>query len=211
VFDFNTIKENQKLIEFAHLLEKNNLRFSLLSKNDISNIWSRHIINSAFFIDILQNYYNLEKKSIIDLGSGAGLPGIVIAILLPKNNITLLDIKMRRIKWLNYVVNALNLKNVKVVRGIALSDKTNQEFKVDICADFVVSRAVAPLNKLIPISKSILRKNGTILAMKGENLAQEIIDASRELKGYKYRIYNAPKELFSTKIIAIKSNKNKSF
>jgi 16S rRNA (guanine527-N7)-methyltransferase len=172
-----TPSNKDALIKFAQLLEKNALSKGLLSPNDISAkvIWQRHIENSAQLTEIIK-----DAKSVIDLGSGAGLPGVVLAILMPQTQFILLEKMQKRVDWLKYCATQLNLENVQVVRGAAGTE--DKALKVNLTANVVVSRAVAPLKKLIPWSMQLLNANGKMVALKGKNLNNEIIDAKSLVK-----------------------------
>jgi 16S rRNA (guanine527-N7)-methyltransferase len=107
----------------------------------------------------------------VDLGSGAGLPGIVLAMLRPESRVTLLEPMARRAVFLQECVTALGLANVEVVRGRA------EEFAGKLAADVVTSRAVAPLEKLAGLSVGLARPGGRVLAMKGSSAAAELARA----------------------------------
>ena len=114
-----------------------------------------------------------QVKSIIDIGSGAGLPGIVLAIMNPSTHVILVEPMQRRTDFLNDVKKQLNLENVEIIRGRAENQK--------IQAQVVTSRAVAPLNKLLAWSLPLVEKGGKVLAIKGEKAQSELEEAQKEL------------------------------
>jgi 16S rRNA (guanine527-N7)-methyltransferase len=122
-----------------------------------------------------------EEASLVDIGSGAGLPGIVLAIVRPDITVTLLEPLLRRTTFLDECVDELKLSNVEVVRGRAEELAGKQVF------DVVSARAVAPLDKLLTWSMPLLRDGGQLLAMKGERAAEELDAASEQLRHHGVR------------------------
>ncbi len=136
----------------------------LIGPREPSRLWSRHVLNSGVVAPLLGS-----GASVVDIGSGAGLPGIPMAIARPDCTVVLVEPLERRTKFLQEVVHSLGLANCRVVRGRA-------EQVVDDCggADVVTSRAVAPLAKLSVWSAPLLRIDGQLLALKGASAAEEI-------------------------------------
>ncbi len=123
-------------------------------------IWERHIENCLPITTLLP-----DKGSLADVGSGAGLPGLVIALVKPELRVTLIEPLQRRVEFLFEVIDQLGLK-VEVIRG--KSEVIKGQY------DFVTARAVAPLGRLIESTWHLIRPNGALLAMKGESAAAEI-------------------------------------
>lgn len=146
-----------------------NKRTNLISRNDEHNIVSRHFLESIAILDIIKFPLN---SFVIDIGTGAGFPGIPIKIVRSDFNLTLLDSKRTKILFITDVLNALNLENVEVIRNRAeiacLMSELNQKF------DFVFARAVAKLSMLYQWTYQFLKPGGTILAIKGGNIKSEI-------------------------------------
>ena len=136
----------------------------LIGPREPERIWSRHILNCAVLAELVP-----ADAAVVDVGSGAGLPGIPLAIARPDVRVTLVEPLERRCVFLAEVVSQLELTNVTVVRGRA--DEVVAE-----CggADVVTSRAVAPLAKLLGWSVPLARVGGQILAMKGASAGEEI-------------------------------------
>ncbi|HYA53504.1 MAG TPA: 16S rRNA (guanine(527)-N(7))-methyltransferase RsmG, partial [Streptosporangiaceae bacterium] len=109
--------------------------------------------------------------SLIDLGSGAGLPGIVLALLLPDVTVTLLEPMLRRVTFLEECVDALGLENAQVCRGRA------EDLSGRLSAGVVTARAVAPLDRLAALALGLVRPGGIVLAIKGANARQEVAAA----------------------------------
>ena len=123
-------------------------------------IWDRHIANCLPVTTLIP-----AESKIVDIGSGAGLPGIIIALARPDLTVTLIEPLQRRVDFLNEVIAELDLP-ISVVRGKAESVKKG--------FDIVTARAVAPLPKLVPMSWHLVKAGGSLLAMKGESAQEEI-------------------------------------
>lgn len=142
----------------------------LMGPREAERIWERHIANCAALAELVP-----MGATVIDIGSGAGLPGLVLAIVRPDLTVTLVEPLQRRCDFLTEVVADLGL-SVRVVRGRA-SD-------VDIPpAQVVTARAVAPLDRLLGWALPLVAPGGVVLAMKGANAAAEIAQAARQLAG----------------------------
>ena len=159
--------ENQgKIQAFATLLKTTGIEHGLIGPKEGDRIWERHIANCIPITTIIPTRVRLA-----DIGSGAGLPGVVIALARPDLKVTLIEPLQRRVEFLNQVIAELELP-IKVVRGRA--EVVKMQFEV------VTARAVAPLEKLIQISWHMIPKGGSLLAIKGESAAQEL--ATTKLK-----------------------------
>lgn len=132
----------------------------LIGPKEGERIWERHIANCVPVTTLIK-----EGASVVDIGSGAGLPGIVIALARPDTQVTLVEPLQRRVDFLNEVVAELKL-SITVIRGKA--ETTRGSF------DVVTSRAVAPLPKLLPMVRHLIKSGGSLLAIKGESAQAEI-------------------------------------
>jgi 16S rRNA (guanine527-N7)-methyltransferase len=117
-----------------------------------------------------------ESGKLVDIGSGAGLPGLVLGMLRPAVEVVLLEPMLRRVVFLNECVDALELPNVSVLRGRA------EDMVGNVRADLATARAVAPLDRLLAWAASALRPGGTLLAVKGQNAEAELSGADEVLK-----------------------------
>jgi 16S rRNA (guanine527-N7)-methyltransferase len=142
----------------------------LIGPRETDRIWERHIANCAALAELIP-----PGASVIDIGSGAGLPGLVIALVRPDTSVTLIEPLARRCDFLNEVVADLGL-SVTVIRGRAEQSKVSR-------ADVVTARAVAPLAKLLGWAMPLVAPGGMVLAMKGSSAAEEIAEAASVLKG----------------------------
>jgi len=155
---------------YAEILAGSGVIRGLLGPREAPRLWERHILNCAVITELID-----EDNSVIDVGSGAGLPGLVIAIRRPDLQVTLVEPLLRRVRWLHEVVEELDLTNVTIARGRAeaLWDELHP-------ADVVTSRAVSALENLAVWSVPLVRPGGWWLPMKGASVAEEI-DGCRPL------------------------------
>jgi len=151
---------------FHALLMREGVLRGLIGPREVGRLWGRHLLNSAAAVQFLP-----EGGRIVDLGSGAGLPGIVVAAMRPSAEVVLLEPMERRTTWLTEVAAELSLANVTVLRGRA------QDVQGAVAADVITSRAVASMDKLYRWSGPLLRVGGELVALKGER-AQEEVDAA---------------------------------
>jgi 16S rRNA (guanine527-N7)-methyltransferase len=156
-----------EIATYAHFLTTAGIERGLIGPREGERIWERHIFNCLPVTQLLP-----QGASLFDIGSGAGLPGIVIALARPDLSVTLIEPLERRVSFLNEAVEGLNLEinKIEVIRGRAQDVKKS--------ADFVTARAVAPLEKLKKMSWHMVKTGGSLLAMKGES-------ASTEMEGVK--------------------------
>ena len=155
-----------QLSKFAATLAQDGVRLGLIGPREVERIWDRHILNCAAITELIE-----DGQSIIDIGSGAGLPGIVLAILKPNSKVTLIEPMQRRTDFLTQVKTDLGLTNVEIIRGRAEGQK--------VTAQIVTSRAVAPLGKLLAWSWPLVQKGGKVLAIKGEKAQEELENAQK--------------------------------
>ena len=145
----------------------------LIGPLELPRIWSRHVVNCAVVAPLLR------PGLVGDIGSGAGLPGIVLAIARPDVSFVLVEPMERRVAWLDEQVSLLGLTNVTVVRARA------EEFHPEPRLDQVTARAVSAFSKLIPMCAPLLRPGGEMVLMKGAGAAAEISAAEKAIRKYK--------------------------
>lgn len=159
---------------YAEILATTAVQRGLLGPREVDRIWERHLLNCAAVGELLA-----ERERVLDLGSGAGLPGVPLAIARPDLQIVLVEPLLRRSEFLHEVATELAL-DVRVVRGRA-EDRDIRDAFGD--RDAVVSRAVASLDKLTRWSLPLLRTGGRMLAMKGERAPAEVAEHRRVMIG----------------------------
>ena len=149
-----------KALRYGELLATRGIEWGLIGPKEGDRIWDRHIANCLPITTLIP-----KGSSLIDIGSGAGLPGIVIALARPDLKITLLEPLTRRVDFLTGVIEELAL-DIKIKKGKAESEKST--------FDIVTGRAVSPLPKFVEISWHLVKSGGAILAMKGAAAEEEI-------------------------------------
>lgn len=168
-------KKIQKFYDYMNALLEWNRNINLTSITEQNDIIQKHFIDSLTIL----KYINNEEK-IIDVGTGAGFPGIPLKISNENLDITLLDSLNKRILFLDYIINKLELKEIKAIHSrvedIAIDSKYREKF------DIATSRAVAQLNVLIEYLIPLVRIGGKCICMKGGNIEQELECSKRALK-----------------------------
>lgn len=145
-----------------------------IGPREVPRLWERHLINCAVVGEVMP-----QNATLIDVGSGAGLPGIPLAIARPDLTITLIEPLLKRSTYLNEVVDLLGLDNVTVIRGRAEEGPVKKAVNG---ADIVTSRAVAPLGKLAKWSLPLVRKGGEMIALKGSSVHEELERDAADIK-----------------------------
>jgi 16S rRNA (guanine527-N7)-methyltransferase len=155
------------VVRYAEVLAGPGVTRGLLGPREVPRLWERHILNCGVVGELLA-----DGAELCDVGSGAGLPGIVLALARPDLQVTLLEPLLRRTLFLDEVIDLLELDNVTVLRGRA------EEFAGKRRFDVVTSRAVAPLAKLAGWSLPLLRSGGEMVALKGGSAAAELAESA---------------------------------
>ena len=156
---------------FADLLTEHGETLGLLGPSEYPRLWTRHLINSALIAPLLDG-------GVADVGSGAGLPGIPLAIARPDIQFTLIEPMERRANWLERMVRELSLDNVEVIRARAEEMPDQRSF------DQVTARAVAALSKLIPWTAPLARYDGELLLLKGKSAEAELEKAAKVVRKF---------------------------
>jgi 16S rRNA (guanine527-N7)-methyltransferase len=159
----------EKARAFAQKLANDSDDLGLLGPRELDKLWSRHILNSAVVAETVR-----AGDLVADVGSGAGLPGIPMAIVLPEAHFVLIEPMERRSNWMLEVIDGLGLTNVEVRRARA-------EEVLDLKFDIVTARAVAALDKLLRLTVHLLKPGGSLIALKGSKAAEEI-EAAKKLQ-----------------------------
>ena len=157
---------------FAESLGQHGEERGLIGPLEPPRLWSRHILNSAVIAPLFSGRVG-------DVGSGAGLPGLVLAIARPDVEWVLIEPMERRVAWLSEQVDSLDLDNVEVVRARA------EDWKRGPVLDAVTARAVSALRTLVPITAPLVRDGGELILLKGANAENEIGAAEKQLRKFK--------------------------
>ncbi len=160
-------------VRYAQILAGAGVERGLIGPREAGRIWERHVLNSAALADVLGS-----GEQIADIGSGAGLPGIPLALARPDLRVTLIEPLLRRSEFLDEVIENLGV-DVAVIRGRAEEQAVRQRVGE---MDAVVSRAVAPLDKLTKWSMPLLKPGGYMMALKGQRAADEVAEHRRVME-----------------------------
>lgn len=155
------------MVRYAELLAGTGVTHGLLGPREPARLWDRHLLNCLAVADLVP-----DGVDVLDLGSGAGLPGLVWAIARPALRVELVEPLLRRSEWLESAVAELGLDNVSVTRARA------EELRGSRAVDVVTARAVAPLDRLAGWALPLLAPGGVLLALKGDSAPQELADAA---------------------------------
>ena len=157
---------------FTDALAREGEQRGLIGPLELPRLWTRHILNSAIAAPLFHG-------RVADIGSGAGLPGLVLAIARPDVHWTLIEPMERRVTWLTEQVDELGLENVEILRARAEDVGRPGAF------DVVTARAVSALRTLLPLTAPLVRNGGEVTLLKGMNAANEIDAAQKQIKKYK--------------------------
>lgn len=155
---------------YAELLAGPGVERGLLGPREVERLWDRHLLNCVALSELIP-----ERSWVVDVGSGSGLPGLVLAIARPDLDVTLLEPLLRRTVFLAECIEELGLRNAEVLRGRA------EEWARRMKADVVTARAVAPLDRLVGWCLPLLRGGGTMLALKGDAASEELASVQNGL------------------------------
>lgn len=205
-----SINEKQcvDLAEYKNMLLEWNEKMNLTAITDEYEIIVKHFVDCLECTKVIK-----DEKNIIDVGTGAGFPGMVLAIYYKDKNFTLLDALNKRLIFLQEVVNKLGLKNVKIVHARAEEIARTGEYKE--VYDASVSRAVANLPVLLEYTSPFVKVNGTCIVMKGDSIEDEIKISANALNTLKLKIedkynysYIINNEEYNRVILNIRKNSN---
>ncbi|MDP4014267.1 MAG: 16S rRNA (guanine(527)-N(7))-methyltransferase RsmG [Candidatus Nanopelagicales bacterium] len=163
------------LVDYEELLATEGTKRGLIGPREAEKLWPRHLLNCAV---VAMDDRGLVPKgaSVVDVGSGAGLPGLVWALVRPDIHVTVVDSLLRRADFLKEAVAVLGVgSRVEVVRGRA------EALSGDLAADVATARAVAPLPKLLTWLAPLVKPGGTVLAFKGESVTREVAESTTVL------------------------------
>lgn len=184
--DFLKISDQQKaqFVAYLNLIFEKNKVMNLTSITDMEEAIDKHLFDCLLPLKIIPQ----DVKEILDVGSGAGFPGIVWAIAMPNAKLTLIDATKKKCDFLNEVVTALNLKNVRILNLRAEDYKQKEKY------DLVTARAVSSLPILLEITAPFCKVNGYVLALKGKNGRNELEESLNARKMLKLEVVTIQEE-----------------
>lgn len=176
------VDENQQatLIKYVQLLDKWNKAYNLTAIRDPKQMVTRHILDSIAICPYLRG------KRVLDVGTGAGLPGIVLAVLFPERHFTLLDSNNKKTRFVTQAASELELTNISVVQSRV------ENFQAPVLFNTITTRAYSAIGTMIRQTSHLLAENGVFLAMKGTNPVAEIEDLPSNYKVEKNHIISVP-------------------
>ena len=175
---FNLKQKEVRLIEiFIKELKEKNKSINLVGRSTIDNIWDRHVCDSIQIVSYIQN----KKHKILDMGTGAGIPGIFLSIL-GCSKVVMVDSIKKKTDFIKDVITKLNISPMVVNTRLEKFNTTP--------ANYIVSRALAPLEKLISYSLLFSNKETSLLFLKGRNVNNEILDAKKKYN-FRYSVFDS--------------------
>jgi len=181
--------QKEQFVKYMNLLIEWNEKINLTAIKNPSEIIEKHFYDSLLLIDVIQ----LDSQKLIDIGSGAGLPGIPLKIAFPNLKVTLLEPTGKRVTFLNTVIRELKLCDIVALNDRAENIKHDQREFFDVA----VARAVAPLNILNELSLPFIKVNGLFIAMKGPSADEEAVLASNSV----IKLSSHIQSIFSTNLV----------
>ena len=200
-----SMEQTEQFFEYMKLLIDWNEKINLTAITEPEEIITKHFIDSLTILKYIKNDYK-----VVDVGTGAGFPGIPLCIMNPTIKMTLVDSLNKRLIFLQEVVNKLKLKNIEIVHGRA--EELGQNIKYRETFDIATSRAVANLSTLSEYLIPLVKINGKIISMKASNAKQEIDEAQNAIQILGGQIesieeFNLPESDIGRTVIIINKNK----
>jgi 16S rRNA (guanine527-N7)-methyltransferase len=156
---------------FVQHLATSGIERGLLGPRELPRLWDRHVLNCAVVGELIP-----DRAAVADVGSGAGLPGLALAIARPDASFVLIEPLERRVNWLREVTEDLNLTNVEIFRGRA--EQAVGKYNVNV----VTARAVSALSGLASLTMPLLKGSGEVLAIKGRSATEEVEKAAKIIR-----------------------------
>jgi 16S rRNA (guanine527-N7)-methyltransferase len=155
-------------LKYIELLHKWNQAYNLTALKQPEQMLSRHVLDSLSVLSLI------EGKCCMDIGTGAGLPGLILAMALPDTEWTLLDSNQKKIRFLQHVKAELHINNVEVVHSRV------EDFIPDSESNTIICRAFAPINRMLKFAQHLITKDNQLLAMKGKTIEAELEESETQ-------------------------------
>ena len=179
----------EKLLKYLEMVREAGRKINLVSHGDLEFLEQRHLTPSLAVLPLIAK----DVKKVLDLGSGAGFPGLPVAIMRGNIDFTLLEATQKKVRFLEKVINELELKNVSACWGRSESFEKRG-------FDLIMARGVAPMNKLQQLTAPLLKAEGSLIAWKGSRFLDEMKKIKRELfKIEKVIEYDSPMKIIVLK------------
>lgn len=189
---------------YEKLLLETNKKFNLTAIDDEESVLYKHFVDSLY----AAKFVDFDNKTLCDLGTGAGFPGLVLAIMFPSLNVTLVEANGKKVSFLKEVINELKLHNVEIlnIRAEQLNNLKNS-------FDYVSARAMTRLNVLVELAIPLCKVNGKLLAYKLFDVENEILEAKNALKELDCKVnavykYELPNNIGKRSLLVIEKIKN---
>ena len=183
----NITKEMEEQFElYYEILSEESQKYNLTSITSKDDVYLKHFYDSI----LLVKQIDITNKSIVDIGSGAGFPGIPLKIVSPTTKITLVEPTTKRANFLQMVIDKLGLKDIEVINDRAENIINSHREKYD----FATARAVAPLNILLELLTPFVKVNGNIIALKGSSYQEELDICNKAFKELDIKVNNIYQE-----------------
>ncbi len=214
IFEIDLSEEQiQKFMDYYELLVEWNSFMNLTAITDFDEVILKHFVDSlaVFQVSAFREKVKSGEISLIDIGTGAGFPGIPLKIVFPDMKVTLLDSLNKRIKFLDTVIEKLDLKNIETVHGRAEDLAGKKDYREQY--DFCVSRAVANLSTLTELCIPFVKNGGYFISYKSEKVKEELSAGKRAVEILGGNIldifeYQLPDSDMSRNLLLIKKEKN---
>lgn len=204
-----------KILKYISYLLEINEHMNLTAITDLNDIIVKHVMDSLVLGEYIKSQVPTKGLKIVDVGTGAGLPGIILAIYLEDSNITLLDSLNKRVEFLKDTIKLLELENVVAIHGRAEEEAHIEEYRETF--DIATARAVASTNVLLELLSGYVKPNGTCMLMKSELVNTELQEAKGAIEKlsmqcediYNYKLFSLnADEKFNRNIVKLRKNGN---
>lgn len=197
----------EQIENYKNIIQEENKKYNLTRLDSDENIYSSYFLESIF--PYLYSKINFNSKSILDIGSGSGIPGVLIKIFFPNSKVSLLESNSKKCKFLKFLCDSLDIDDIEIINDRAEEYIRNDGYEK---FDIVTSRAVSELKNLLEISTGYAKVDGLILEPKGKKWVEEVNSSSKIIKELDLELINNFEYEFNNKkqILLVFKKKNKT-